>query len=104
MGFEKRGNQRYYYRKKRRPDGTVFSEYCGHGKLARLLAELDASARDKNNQKQQRFEAKQHRENEVDGQLDELGHVVKAVTEACLIVAGYHQHKRQWRKWRKTPR
>ena len=100
MGFENRGNQKYYYRKHRR-NGTCHSEYIGIGEFARLIAQLDSIEREQKKLELLEFQESLQREDEIDTQLQELSGVIKSITGMCLIVSGYHQHKRQWRKWQK---
>ncbi len=38
MAWETRGGRRYYYRKRRQADGTITSEYMGHGASGELFS------------------------------------------------------------------
>lgn len=99
MSWETRGNNRYYYRR-RKVAGRVVSQYIGAGELAQALAGLDDIDRE-----QRRHEAAawrqtiedDRRHDEALAQVDDL---VKAAVSAVLIAHGYHTHKRQWRKAR----
>jgi hypothetical protein len=99
MGWETRGNVRYYYRKSR-AGGRVVSEYVGAGPLGDLRAAFDAE--DRQARALQRCQAR--REQAQDAQaarlLAELGAVVRQAVGAELRTAGYHQHRGQWRRQR----
>jgi len=103
MGFENRGNNKYYYRK-RRVGGTVYSEYVGRGELAQLIARLDEVEQMEKEFERYEFAVLKERENRIDARLNNLGRLLRAITGAVLLAGGYHQHKRQWRKWRKRLR
>lgn len=97
MGWETRGNGRYYYRKVRR-GGRVTSEYIGGGYMAEALAGLDEFAR-----QQRELDAAVWGATVADDQrhADELAAVdalVKSAVAAVLLANGYHTHRRQWRK------
>jgi hypothetical protein len=99
MGWEKRGNQLYYYRKRREGD-TVVSEYVGRGELAELYATLDELERER---REAEREAWRQRRAEIQAGvqiLDEVEDAVRTLTRACLLAAGYHTHKGQWRQRR----
>lgn len=95
MGWERRGNRRYYYRK-RRQGGQVVSEYVGAGELAETTAALDALERDLRQAEQRRWEAIQA----ADAQVDQVADLVQALIHAILLATGHHTHKGQWRKKR----
>lgn len=100
MGWERRGNHEYYYRKERE-GSRVKSTYVGRGEMAHMIAgfqsnsaELETLLRAKEsieNQELERIEAA------VDGAVE----LVQLFTEATLLTAGFHTHRRQWRRTRK---
>jgi predicted proteasome-type protease len=95
MSWEQRGDRRYYYRKRRDGD-RVISEYVGAGELAETAAALDALEREaRRAERQSRQEARA-----LDAQIDEVCDLIRALTYAELLVAGYHTHKGQWRRKR----
>ena len=99
MGWERRGQGRYYYRK-RRTGGRVVSEYVGAGPGAELLAEADALDRA---ERAERREAERQAREEVqalDRQADEVADLIRALTHGVLLATGHHTHKGQWRKQR----
>jgi hypothetical protein len=93
MGWEKRGNNLYYYRKER--DGSrVKSTYVGRGEIAHLISQFQASstvveriARANKLDDSKRTEAA----------LDLATELIQHFTQAALLIAGFHTHKRQWR-------
>lgn len=99
MAFEERNGNRYYYRKERRGDKVV-SEYIGTGQLADLCYQLDqARLIDRDLQRMGR-RAETAEEALLDQSLDEITEISEAVIGSLLLINGYHQHKRQWRKRR----
>ena len=99
MGLETRGNGQYYYRK-RRAGNRVISTYAGTGYSATLMQALDEHERQASQQKRLAWQIVVNAENELDARLDEVTGLTMAYTGAVLLVSGYHQHKRQWRKQR----
>ncbi len=99
MAIESRGNGRFYYRK-RRVGRKVISEYVGigGGYAAQLVQLIDDDERQEAEQKRQAWQAIKDHEKELDAMLDDVTKTVNAYTGALLLVNGYHQHKRQWRK------
>lgn len=99
MSWEQRGNQLYYYHK-RRVGHCVVSEYVGAG----ILAELQARDNELNQQirEQERWAWADERAKMVaiDSDLDALSDFLQDLTRASLLLAGYHPHRRQWRKKR----
>jgi len=97
MAFETRGNGSYYYRKER--DGAhVRSVYVGSGETARLIAMLDAAHSDERETARHDERAKRAKIEAHDEALDELSRLADAVATGVLLVAGFHTHKRQWRR------
>jgi hypothetical protein len=95
MGWETRGNGRYYYHK-RKVNGKAVSEYMGAGDGAVLMALMHQEAA----HKRQTWQASKDEQTRLDKEIDELRDQVQAIVTATLLVAGYHQHKRMWRKQR----
>lgn len=96
MGWEKRGDGLYYYRKKRVGD-RVLSEYVGTGLLAEAIADLDARARLR--RELDRQVRRERREDILDIARagDDAQAVILTLTRAWLLAQGYHTHKREWR-------
>jgi hypothetical protein len=98
MAIETRRNGKQYYYRKKRIGGHVVSQYLGTGYSAHLMQRLDEHERQEAQEKREAWQAIVDAESELDAQLDEVTEVVSAYTGAALLVSGYHQHKRQWRK------
>jgi hypothetical protein len=100
MAWEQRRNGNYYYRKTWR-HGTCVSQYVGSGLLGQVAAGRDRRAR----QARQvgsplgtvATSAALLRQWDA---LDHLSELVGALLGSHLVLAGYHTHKRQWRKQR----
>ena len=99
MGWERRGNNQYYYKKKR--DGArVRSVYVGNGEIAHMISTIQSTS--------PLFERLAHsmkssetvEQEKVEDLMDQLGDRICLVTQATLLVTGFHTHKRQWRKLR----
>ena len=95
MSWEKRGDRRYYYNKRRVGD-RVISEYVGAGEFAQVCAALDALKREMRHAQRERRRA----DRALDAQVDQVCDLIRALTGAALLVAGHHTHKGQWRKRR----
>jgi hypothetical protein len=96
MGWERRGNNLYFYRKER--DGSrVKSTYVGRGEIAHLISRFQASstAVERITRAQRSHEAKP-----TDAFLNRATELIQLVTQAALLTAGFHTHKRQWRRKR----
>jgi len=99
MGWEKRGNQTYYYRKKRE-GGRVRSVYVGRAEQAQIGVGIIEDERLNRKAEREALRGIQQAEKEIDRQLATAGAAVYAIANAGLRVAGYHQHKGQWRRKR----
>ena len=97
MAYRRRG--RYYYRSKREGERVV-TEYLGAGDLAQATVALDALDRERRAQERAALRAERERQGEIDRALDAAGALLGELTEAALLVSGYHAHKGQWRKRR----
>src|SRR5215813_11548754 len=98
MGIERRGNQAYFYRKKRF-GRRVVSVYAGSGEGALL----EASAREEDRLRRLEQRAELDRLMAAEQRLIEAYNRVELIFRAAMTAAGYHKHCRgQWRKrrWR----
>jgi hypothetical protein len=110
MGWEKRGNGRYYY-EKRRVDGRVRSVYVGHGLVGELSEQWAHCKRTGQLDTEEEFNAaldadcEYHDRRAIEAREREVlanERMLRAIVSEALRQAGYHQHKRQWRKRRST--
>jgi hypothetical protein len=103
MGWETRRSGKRYYYEKVREGNKVVSRYLGAGRLAPIVAEINQLG-------QQRRQIERLKAQQARSEFAELAATPEAVTllleqaksaaAAALVAAGYHQHKRQWRKKR----
>ena len=103
MGWETRRNGKRYYYEKTRENGKAVSRYISAGRLAPLVAEINELDRER--RQQERWEAQRARNEfaELAATPEDLTLLLgqaKSAAAAALQAAGYHQHKRQWRKKR----
>ncbi len=99
MSWETRGNQRYYYRR-RKVGGRVIAEYIGAGYAAEALAVLDDFDRQQRQQAAADWRATIKADRRTAAALADVDDLVKSAVAAVLIANGYHTHRRQWRKMR----
>lgn len=99
MSWETRGNNRYYYRR-RKVDGRVISEYLGAGDVAEALAGLDELDRQERQRAAAEWRALVDTDRRQVATLAELDDLVRSAVAGVLIANGYHTHKGQWRKMR----
>jgi len=102
MGWERRGNRLYYYRK-RRVGRRVVSGYMGASEFAEVVATLDQY--DRLQRELERFDREEERrelerDREIDREIDQVGAAIRALRDVVLLVGGYRSHKGQWRKKR----
>ena len=97
MGWELRGQRRYYYRKTRH-GSQVASEYIGGGPIAAARAAADALDRQCRKGARTRAAADHAAIEEGDDELADLAAAVAALTRAILLANDYHYHKGQWRR------
>ena len=99
MGLERRNGRVYYYTS-HRVGGRVRKRYRGADYPATLMAKMDAIDRGRNDfaagEKQERLCKWQKRFARLRAALARANEVVAA----ALRAAGWHQHKREWRKRR----
>lgn len=97
MSWEYRGNQRYYYRR-RKVGGQMVTEYIGNGAVADLIARQDEIDRQRRAAAAAEWQAMVEDETETAAKLAAVDDLVKTLTAGVLIANGYHTHRRQWRK------
>jgi len=87
----------YYYRK-RREGNRVVSEYVGDGFAGQIADILDMEDRQEAQYKRRELGKQKRQAAAIDNQVDEIEEYTRTITRACLLLAGYHTHKGQWRK------
>jgi hypothetical protein len=101
MGWKTIKGHRYYYRV-RREHGRVVTEYSGRGETAGLLATLVDTFRAERAVDLEREREQREYDARIDEALDSLLAEVKAEAKEVLVAAGCYQHKRQWRRRRRS--
>lgn len=99
MGWETRGGREYYYRKERE-DGRVRSVYVGGGETARMIAQLEAMRSDEREGKRILARMERGRIEKQEADVNRVCAVVEPLMTAALLAAGFHTHRRQWRRIR----
>lgn len=99
MGWEQRGRRSYLY-KKEREGSRVRSVYIGVGERAALISQLETMRRDEAEIKREDRRLELAKLEQLDRAIEAACRLIDTVTEAALIVAGFHTHKREWRKRR----
>lgn len=99
MGWEQRGNNRYYY-KKEREGSRVKSVYVGSGETAHLIAKFESSSAEVERLLRVKKSIEARELNKIEDALDRAVELVQLFTEASLLTAGFHTHRRQWRRKR----
>jgi hypothetical protein len=90
-----------YYTRSYKVDGRVFREYLGRGRLAEIVADLDAQVREQRQWERSEIREKKNSIDAFEAELRNLDETAELVARAALQAAGYHQHKRgEWRKKR----
>jgi hypothetical protein len=99
MGWEKRGNHRYYYHRMR-VNGRMKSVYLGRGEAAeQVAARVEETAQFTRSLKElERQEAEAL--DRLDREVDAVREAIRFVTHQALLETGHHQHKGQWRRRR----
>src|SRR5688500_8401538 len=100
MGWEQRGTNWYYYRKER--DGSrVKSTYVGRGGMAHMISKFEASCGEVEKLLRLKKSVEAQESERIEAALDRAVELVQLFTEATLLTAGFHTHRRQWRRKRK---
>jgi predicted transporter len=75
----------------------VKSVYVGRGEIARLISQFQASS----TAVERIVRANSENESKkAEAALERATELIHLVTNAALLVAGFHTHKRQWRRKR----
>ena len=100
MAWEQRGANRYYYRKER--DGSrVKSTYVGRGEMAHMISKFESSSAELERLMRAKELIEVQEQERVEAAIDRMVELVQLFTEATLLTAGFHTHRRQWRRKRK---
>jgi hypothetical protein len=99
MAWEDRNGSMYYYRK-RREGNRVVSEYMGGGLSGQFAEILDMEDRQEVERKRRELNKQKRQAAPIDNKVDEIEEYTRNITQAYLLLAGYHTHKGQWRKRR----
>jgi len=102
MGWEQRGTNSYYY-KKEREGSRVRSVYVGRGEVAQMVSKLQASSNEIEKLMWAKKSIEANELERVEATLDRAIELSQLFTQAALLVAGFHTHKRQWRRKRNDP-
>jgi len=99
MGWEQRGNNRYYYKKER--DGSkVKSVYVGRGEVAHMISKLQSSSAVIERFARTMKSPEAINQEKAEAALEQATDLIQLITQASLLAAGFHTHKRQWRRKR----
>jgi hypothetical protein len=79
------------------------SEYVGGGELAALYAALDGSTRAAQALERAERRAQVEAERAAEREARQIAADCQELAALALLAAGYHQHRRQWRKRRNAP-
>lgn len=100
MGWERRGNNQYYY-KKEREGSRVKSVYVGRGDVAQIISQIQASSPVLERIARSLKTPETIKQENAEATLEQVTDLIKMVTQATLLTAGFHTHHRQWRRMRK---
>jgi hypothetical protein len=96
MAWDERG---YYYRSERE-GRRVRRIYLGRGHAAEVVSQLDAAKRREREAERAARRAERTEQDALDAPLIKLNDLADLLARAALLAAGFHQHKREWRKRR----
>jgi hypothetical protein len=99
MSWEQRGTNSYYYRKER-SGSKVKSVYVGKGEIAHLISNFESHSTDLEKLMRAKKSIEAHELQRVESALDRAIELTQLFTEAELLTAGFHTHRRQWRRKR----
>lgn len=102
MGWEQRGNNSYFYRKER-SGSSVKSVYVGRGEIARMISQFQSSSAELEKLMCAKKSMEAEELENAEAVLDCAVELVQLFMEATLLTAGFHTHRRQWRRKRNVP-
>jgi adenosyl cobinamide kinase/adenosyl cobinamide phosphate guanylyltransferase len=102
MGWDQKRPDRKYYYRSRWVDGRSIKEYVGSGPSADLEAQKDERVRQERCARQAAWLADEQRLAVPTALLNEVHRLVGLLTTATLLVWGFHLHKGQWRRKRRS--
>jgi hypothetical protein len=97
MGWSRCG--RYYYLSVRR-GRSVERQYVGRGTPARAAAQMEQDSRRERAARALALQEERDRLEALEGSVADLCGLADALARAALLAAGFHQHRRQWRRRR----
>jgi hypothetical protein len=100
MAWEQRGNHSYYYRKERN-GSRVKSTYVGRGDMAHMIAGFESNSAELEKLLRAKKSIEDQELDRIEAAIDRAVELVQLFTEASLLTAGFHTHRRQWRRKRK---
>jgi hypothetical protein len=103
MGWEQRGNNKYYY-KKEREGSRVKSVYVGRGEIAHMVAQIQSSSGLIEKYARKMKSPEQLKWENAEAALEKASELIQLTTQAALLTTGFHTHKRQWRRMRNADR
>jgi hypothetical protein len=99
MGWEQRGKNQYYYRKERE-GSRVKSTYAGRGEIAHMIAQIQESSPLLERLARTIKSPEVVKQDKAEAAIEEVNNLVHLLTQAALLSAGFHTHRRQWRRKR----
>ena len=99
MALETRKGRLYYYRKERE-GSRVRSVYVGSGNIARGCALLDSLGHAEAEEKREARRREREADEIAEAEIAAVGVICETLTTAALLAAGFHTHKREWRRKR----
>jgi hypothetical protein len=96
---KKQGGKSYYYRSVR-VNGRPVKQYVGTGPHADEAARAVRERRENKETQRLTFQHERNRLSCAETALKELRLLVKLLFRAHLLLGGYHEHRRQWRRRR----
>ena len=99
MGCEERKGRLYYYAKEREGERVV-SRYIGAGDLARVVEMMEAGRREDREVEREAWRSEVAAMEREDECAEKVFAAADKMMGAALRAAGFHQHKRQWRRKR----
>ena len=99
MAWEQRGNNQYYYRKQRL-GLRVKSVYVGRGEIAKMVSDLQSTSGLFERALSIAYPPQTKLHKDQDAQLEHACRLIDSIMQASLLAAGFHMHRRQWRKTR----